>query len=108
MDRALEQRRKEKTSHFVLVLTAYIIDWLKDSCNSSSINLSCPILHQPGKKPQCVQGNSHVHHYFIRRAILVVIRQVTYGAHRQHCLPNRIDNGQVQNGPVAKKEDIFS
>lgn len=38
---------------------------------------------------------------------MVVIRQVIYGAHRHDCLPNRVDNGQVDNGPVINREDTF-
>lgn len=50
-----------------------------------------------------VQGNSHVHRNIIRIAISVLICHVVYGAYSHDCLPNCIDNGQGDNGPVIKR-----
>lgn len=54
-----------------------------------------------------VQGNSHVRHNVIRSAVCVVVCQVIDGAYSHDCLPNRVDNGQGDNGPVIKRGDKF-
>lgn len=54
-----------------------------------------------------VQGNSHVRRNAIRSAVSVVVCQVIDGADSHDCLPDRVDNGQGDNGPVIKRGDKF-
>lgn len=107
--REKEKKKKDKQNHFAFLLKAYVRDWLQASWNSSSINLRHELSHPSSiwKKTTHIKGNSHVHWYIIGKAIPVVICQVIYGAHRHDCLPNSVDNGQGDDGPVIKRRDEF-
>lgn len=50
-------------------------------------------------------SNSHVYGHVVGRAVLVGVCDVMDGAHSHDDLSQRVDDGQVNNGPVQREEE---